>query len=266
MQLTDIIAKIEEEAPFWAQASWDHSGLQVAAERDGAICMAVALDPQPATVAAAIDHGADFILTHHPLALKPALPDRVDNYFRALKLLLQANVPLYAAHTSLDVNPAGPAAWFADQLGLIRRECLDYTGKTLGDVRLGYGLAGSLPRPMPGLELVRQILNLLGVESAMFSGPQLPDVIERIAYCGGSGSSMSRQAEDCKAQLFITGDVRHHAALDSPVTILDVGHHSLESRMMAAFADLLRARLPAMEVFYLSSISPFRLIRRADIR
>ena len=58
MQLFEIIDAIEKIAPIAAQASWDCSGLQVAARRSEAVRLGVCLDPSPASVAAALDKGA----------------------------------------------------------------------------------------------------------------------------------------------------------------------------------------------------------------
>ena len=111
MRIRDIIACIEEMAPLSGAADWDRSGLQVYSPRTEASRVCVALDPTPETVKKALGEGADFIFTHHPLALKPGLPNRPGNYYETLSLLIKADVPLYAAHTTLDVQPDGPAGW-----------------------------------------------------------------------------------------------------------------------------------------------------------
>lgn len=118
MQLIEIINAIEKIAPLAAAASWDLSGLQVAAARQEAAVLAVCLDPTPSSISKALELGAECILSHHPLLLKPVLPARLDAYHEVLRLLLTADVPLYAAHTSLDVNARGPAGWLARELEL----------------------------------------------------------------------------------------------------------------------------------------------------
>ncbi|MBO5490927.1 MAG: Nif3-like dinuclear metal center hexameric protein, partial [Desulfovibrio sp.] len=66
MQLIDIVTAIEKIAPRSAAASWDASGLQVAARRQEATKLAVCLDPTPASITRALDAGAQCILSHHP--------------------------------------------------------------------------------------------------------------------------------------------------------------------------------------------------------
>ena len=149
MQPIEIIKAIEEIAPLAAAAGWDVSGQQVAAHRQDVARLAVCLDPTPASVRTALERGAQFVLSHHPLLLKAVLPNRLDDYHEVLRLLFQADVPLYAAHTSLDVNAYGPAGWLARALELRNLSVLEPVAPAVGDdLPLGFGLAGDLPSPM----------------------------------------------------------------------------------------------------------------------
>lgn len=258
MQHIEIIKSIEEIAPLAAAADWDASGLQVAAHRLTANKIAVCLDPTPASVRAALENGAQFILSHHPLLLKAVLPNRLDDYHEALRLLLQADVPLYAAHTSLDVNARGPAGWLARTLELSNLAVLEPVAQAAGDaLPLGFGLAGDLPKAMTAAQIAGVIARNAPLAAATASGPE-PQSVTRVAYCTGSGSSLLEAAQAAGAQLFITGDVKYHTALAAEICLLDVGHHSLEEEMMLRMSRLLQQRLPGTEVFFVPSASPFR--------
>lgn len=259
MLIADIVAAIEITAPPASQAPWDKSGLQAAAARKETDKMAVCLDPSPAAIAMALDSGAGFILSHHPLSLKPALPDRLDNWHECLKLLLGADVPLYAAHTSLDVNLAGPAGWLGRELGLNNAAPLEPCGPD----GMGFGQAGDLPAALPAEDFLQLLLSMLCLDCAQLCGAPLPDRIGRVAYCGGSGASLLDAARQSGADIYITGDFKHHAALDAAglgLAVLDAGHHSLEEEMMRRFAADLQGRLPSLQVEFLESPAPFRLV------
>lgn len=259
MQLFEIIDAIEKIAPIAAQASWDCSGLQVAARRSEAVRLGVCLDPSPASVAAALDKGAECIVSHHPLLLKPRLPRRLDGYHEVLRLLLTADVPLYACHTSLDVNSAGPAAWVADELGLTGRTVIEPTAPPPDGAALplGFGLAGDLPAPQAPADILRRLGKWIDLTTATLCGPS-PAGVRRIGYCTGSGSSLLDDARRCGVEFFITGDVKYHSALDAEICTADVGHHSLEEEMMRRMCALLQHALPHMEVFFVPSQSPLR--------
>lgn len=262
----DCIAAIERFAFPAAAASWDASGMQVAGLKDDVRRVAVCLDPTPASVATALDRGADFILSHHPLLLKGRLPAQPDAYHVVLRLLLRADVPLYAAHTSLDVNAYGPAGWLADALGLTERAVLEPVGQECSRGPLGYGLAGTVPEPLSPAELVRTLGGLIDLAPAAVCGT-LPSRIRRVAYCTGSGSSLWSAAAALGADVYITGDVKYHTALDAAICMIDVGHHSLEEEMMRRMALLLAEELPETEVFFVPSVSPLQpLVVEADSR
>ena len=257
MRQKDCIAAIERIACPAAAASWDASGMQVAGLRDEVRRVAVCLDPTPASVAAALEGGADFILSHHPLLLKGRLPSAPDAYHAVLRLLLRADVPLYAAHTSLDVNVYGPAGWLADELSLANRVVLEAAGRDAPQGPLGYGLAGDLPEPMTLDALARVLGRHIDLSTAAICGAA-PALVRRVSYCTGSGSSLWPAAAALGADVHITGDVKYHTALEAGICMIDVGHHSLEEEMMRRMALVLAGELPGTDVFFVPSASPLR--------
>lgn len=118
MHYKKIINTIENTAPPYLAEDWDNSGIQVAAGKREIASMAVALDPSLETVSRAAERDFDFLLCHHPLSLKPALPCTTDHYHHILKTIMGKDMWLYSAHTSLDANPGGPVSWLAGKLGL----------------------------------------------------------------------------------------------------------------------------------------------------
>lgn len=260
MLFKDVVSAIEQTARPRAAASWDLSGLQTASSRDHVEHLAVFLDPAPAYIREALDLGADCMLSHHPLTLRPRLPDRLDNWHEALGLLLCSDIPLYAAHTSLDVNMAGPAGWLGRELGLRNGRILDPVLETPDEI-LGYGESGDLPMPLSLEELCHRVAELVHISEAILCGPDPGEPVRRVAWCGGSGGSLIDQAASSGAQVFITGDIKHHAAMDAPITVLDVGHFSIEEKMMRVFADHLKSVLPEMRVSFIAGKPPFRVFR-----
>ncbi len=261
MEVSELIAIIESIAPLAASASWDKSGVQVAALRTRVRRIAVCLDPTPERIAEAIAQDADFILSHHPLSLAPRLPAVLDAWNESLRLLFKADIGLYAAHTSLDVNPQGPAGWLARELGLSEVEVLEAVEnpQLLAYQPLGYGLCGNLPEALDFGLFLNRLAACFKVAGARICGPP-PSWIRRVAYCPGSGASLIALAKNKGADIFITGDVKYHAALEAEIPTLDVGHHALEEEMMRQMSLLLQSRLPKMEIIFLASESPLHAV------
>lgn len=284
MKPIDIIKIIENTAPPGIAAAWDASGVQVAAFRPEIASLAVMLDPSPANLRRAIDAGADFILAHHPLAMKPRFPNVLDAYFSALSLLISDNVWLYSAHTSLDANPRGPAFWLAHALGLrdlalleplpearIGAGCsaqnADANGQAV-DVPSGYGFGftGTLPEPLEYDDFCVRMAACLGKADWQACGPR-PRRVSRLACCPGSGGGLVPDALRAEADVFITGDVKYHAALDARdggLRVLDVGHFVLEEEMMRRFAEQLAAELSVPVRFFAGS-DPLEGERAPDV-
>lgn len=231
--------------------------MQVAALRQDVDHMALCLDPTPTSVGAALELGARLVCSHHPLLMQGRLPCVADAYHQTLSLLFRHDAALYAAHTSLDANPAGPAGWLADALDLRGRAVLDSFCSPPDGGSRGFGLAGDLPEPTSLAALLERLNGLFPLDNAALCGPE-PRHVRRVAYCTGSGASLAQAARNHGADVYITGDVKYHAALEAPLCILDVGHHSLEEEMMRRFARRLTARLPQVRVSFIASASPLR--------
>jgi dinuclear metal center YbgI/SA1388 family protein len=95
----------------------------------------------------------------------------------------------------------------------------------------GLGL-GRLARPRQGLtatQLADRCRDRLGA-SVRLAGRQDRGV-RTVALCGGSGASLILGAIRAGADAYVTGDVKHHQALDAAaqgLTVLDAGHHATE--------------------------------------
>lgn len=124
MNIKELFSKVKNLAPEEYAAGWDNSGMQVAGTRTDANRLAVTLDPTAAVLEQAVQWGADAVVAHHPLYMKPKAVSRDDAYMACLRTLIGAGVWLYSAHTSLDARPKGPARWLGDDLQLEDRRIL----------------------------------------------------------------------------------------------------------------------------------------------
>lgn len=253
MRIPELISILERYAPLEAAAAWDVSGLQVASLAEEAASVAVTLEPDLEILRAAAEAGADFIVSHHPLSMQPRFPNRKDAYLDVLSLLLTRGIALYSAHTSLDANSEGPAWFLASELDLQDTQVLDPTQVCPdGACVFGFGFIGSLRRAMSCAEFYGVLRALLGRDVLQVCGA-VPARVSRVACCPGSGTSLIPAAAAKGADVFITGDVRYHSALEAAelgLCVFDVGHFVLEEMMMSRFAGLLAHALPVPVRFF----------------
>lgn len=257
MKIYEIIHHIENIAPLANAAPWDNSGIQVAAICDEVAHLALMLDPTPVKIAEALRRGADMIVSHHPLLMTPRMPKTTDEYHAVLRLLFERDVALYSAHTSLDASLHGPASWLADAFSLTGRKAIEHIADhPEGEPHYGFGIVGDLPEPFGYGEFTGKLAAVLGKSAWRASGPR-PDSISRVAYCPGSGESVLTAAISLSADIYITGDMKYHAALETPIRTLDVGHFILEEVMTRNLADILRERCAPVTVTFIEAADPF---------
>ena len=105
---------------------------------------------------------------------------------------------------------------------------------------LGLGRVARPPEPLSAADLAERCRSTLG-SAVRVAGDQTRRV-ERVALCGGSGASLIADALRAGTDAYVTGDVKHHDALDAAaagLTVIDAGHHGTE----APFVPRLGARL-----------------------
>jgi len=263
VQPESVISVIESVADPALAEDWDPSGVQVAANRREISRLAVALDATPSIITRAVEWEADLILTHHPLSLNPGLPSRLDEYHASLRLLLGRDIWLYSAHTSLDLRTDGPVSWLARSLRLshicpVAEIPGNEAVKTVRPLT-GYGVQGTLPVPLGWPRFTQELSRITGLSCWRRTG-EPPKEISQVAYCPGSGMGLARTAFANGADVFLSGDLKYHAAqeIESLGPTLDLGHFILEEIMMRTWASDLQTTLRehSVDVAFFSGHDP----------
>ena len=259
MDIQEIFRVIDALAPERNQSAWDNSGVQIAGQVRELDRVAVCLEPTPAMVGACLDWGAGLVVTHHPLSLEARPLDEEGPFLEVVRRVLAARAWLYAAHTSLDTRPGGPAFWLGAALELRNTAVLEPLAA--GDPEpAGFGQIGDLPAPLAWEAFLARLAGLVGREVLSLAGPA-PRTVARLAYCNGSGAGLAARAARAGADVFVTGDVKYHPAVEAPLCVVDVGHFSLEEEMTRLFAAELDQGLPGVEVRFFAGREPFRFYR-----
>jgi len=108
----------------------------------------------------------------------------------------------------------------------------------------GVGAVGDLPGALPldaFLAGARRALRASGIRAA---GPRRKTV-RRVAVVGGSGAEFADAARAAGADVFVTGDVKYHQALEAAageMALADVGHGAAERWILPEFRRVLLDR------------------------
>ncbi|MBN1925439.1 MAG: Nif3-like dinuclear metal center hexameric protein [Prolixibacteraceae bacterium] len=104
---------------------------------------------------------------------------------------------------------------------------------------IGLGVAGILPREYQPDEFLQHIKNIFCCKAVRWAGPE-DKSIQKVALCGGAGSSLLPAALKEKADIFITADYKYHQFFDAgkQIIIADIGHYESEQFTKEVFYEI----------------------------
>ncbi len=230
LTVQQVLDFINERAPFETQLPNDNSGLLVGDPNREVTGVHFALDVTPKVIDEAVQNGANLIVTHHPMMFNPIKRlVETDHQARLLCRLIRESISLISAHTNLDQAVGGCNDVLAERIGLT-----DIVGE-------GFVRVGTLPAPMTAGELAASVSRALGDVVRVMGDASA--MVKKVGLCSGSGADEWPAAANMGAQAFLTGEAKHHIALEAAgagVVILEAGHHATEEPGIFALADALQ--------------------------
>lgn len=237
MKTSEIAGRLDEELRTNEYAGIDPSanGLQVGRGDLDVEHVAFAVDAAQETVAAAVDAGADLLVTHHGFVFGGL--DRVTGLeFDRIASLVDGDMALYTSHLPLDGHQdLGNAARLCERLDLGNRSPFgEEDGQFLGQ-------AGEWTSP-------RSVADVVDALSELPTGGQDvqvlefgPEEISSVAVLTGSGTDWLNEAAAKGMDALVTGEGKqaaYHRAKELGVTVFLAGHYATETGGLWALHDL----------------------------
>lgn len=224
-KVSKIIKKIEEFAPLLTMQKWDNSGWQINLGIEDTHKIMLALDVTPATVDEAIAKQCDLILSHHPIFFSPI--KTIDSPF--IIKAVQNNIQVYSAHTNLDIAQGGVSEYLAEKCGF-----------TDLDTAFEFIKYKQFDKEMNFSKLISTLKTIFSLPSVRVVNSDRK-TYKSIAFCSGSGAEFIQDLEKIGIDIFITGDLKHHQALNAnKMTIIDLGHFHSERFVVEIFENILK--------------------------
>jgi dinuclear metal center YbgI/SA1388 family protein len=252
MKVTDALGVLDSLAPLRYAASWDNVGLLVGDPSADVARVLVAVDYTEAVAEEARALGAALVVAYHPpmfAAVKRVPHDAL--WADAVR----RGVALYTMHTALDATPGGTNDVLADACGMSseRRRPVEPAGGVEPE-GVGQGRIGDVASSGTGgaslatrRELVAKLKKALSLDRVMVAGPlDAPAPLRRVAVAAGSGGELLAPALRMGADVFVTGELRHHDALEAArrgATVVATLHSNSERAGVRAFAARLASAL-----------------------
>jgi dinuclear metal center YbgI/SA1388 family protein len=248
VKVADLVGAMEAIAPARFAASWDNVGLLVGDPAAPLRCVLLAIDCTADVVAEAVAMRADAVVAYHPPIFEPR---RRFVAGMAAFDLARRGVAVYSPHTALDAAEGGTNDVLADALGMTGRAPLQpLVFPEAGAIgAAGFGRVGGVERA-PLAAIVARVKRALGLAHVLVAGP-LDRVVGRAAVCAGSGGELLGPAIDQGAEVFVTGELRHHdvlRALGAGVAVVCTLHSASERCALVTLEERLASRLPGVTV------------------
>lgn len=234
MKMKDLMCAMECIAPVSSAEEWDNPGLLVGDEEGEVRGVVLCVDATPAVVDFAEKVGANVILSHHPLMFGGVKRLTEGGYEGALlRRLIRKDMMMFAAHTNLDKAPGGVEDCLAEALGV---ECEGGGEPFLRCGSVGLHKVG---------QLVRRVRERIS-EQAVFYGDAEAEIDGVALSCGGGGEFF-RRAHEQGANVFITGEMKHHERIEAQglgMQVILAGHEESERVVLEPLKERLEALMP----------------------
>ena len=253
----DIFNHLNNLADVKLAEKWDNVGLMLGSNNNEVSRVLVCLDVTTNVVEEAIAKNVNLIVSHHPLIFKPLknIDYTTDFKSRIIRNLIKNDISVISFHTNLDSATLGLNDYLAkilklNEIQVLFEHSLDNTA--------GLGRIGKLKKPMKLSDFINYIKNCFSLEtvSAVIGDEK---EISTIALLGGSGADFIYTLPE--VDVYLTGDVGYHAALDAiemKKNIIDVGHFTEN-----LVKDLLLDYISKLNVEVIKSTvekSPFKIL------
>jgi dinuclear metal center YbgI/SA1388 family protein len=246
MKVGDLVRAMEAIAPSRFAASWDNVGLIVGDEERPLARVLLTIDCTSEVLDEARRERADAIVSYHPpifVAVKRFLSGSIAHD------AARAGVAIHSPHTALDVADGGTNDVLADAIAMTSRQPLRPLANPGFETR-GMGRAGPVEAaPVP--VLVGRIKRALSIADVLVAG-RIDRDVTRAAVCAGSGGDLLGDAIDSGAELFLTGELRHHDALRAVaagLTVVCTLHSASERAALQALEGRLAEHLAGVAIF-----------------
>ncbi|HEY4556760.1 MAG TPA: Nif3-like dinuclear metal center hexameric protein [Enteractinococcus sp.] len=250
--LSQVIQAMESLWPLDLQAGWDASGVVAGRPEQQIRRIHWAVDPVQAVADEAVEMGADLLITHHPLFLRPVNSMAATTFKgKVVHSLVENSCALITAHTNADSAVGGVSDVLAEILGLE-----DIVPLAAADGELteeGIGRVGTLPQAMRLEEFAARVYSAMpSVAGGVRVAGDPNGIVSKVAVTGGAGDSLFEHVRQHAADVYITADLRHHPAseareqammdADRPY-LIDVSHFASEWLWLPAGANALERAL-----------------------
>ena len=237
MELKKIIDFMEEKFPLLYAEDFDNPGLLAGKCDNDVKAVLLCLDCDKYVVKEAVKKGVQLIISHHPIIFSPikSVTDK-NNSGEMLVSAIENGISIYSAHTNLDSAPGGLTDAVCELLLL----------EPIGTMEGYLGRICNAPKGMTIKSLCNLIKEKFGVKE-VYTTAKKDRSVAKIAICnGGGGGEMCDAAFESGADIYISGDLKHHELreflLTDGIDFIEMRHYDSEKIVTAVVKKVLEEK------------------------
>lgn len=224
MLKNDLVVYLDNYLRLAEFKDYGPQGLQLEVGRETIGKIALSVDVAPPIISAAADWGADMLLVHHGILWRTV--ERLAGPLgRRVRMLVQRDMHLYAAHLSLDAHPE-----VGNNAVLARLLDVAIDGWWCAPMGLPIGVWGSATAVPTLAQFVQKIEQQLHTKTRVLAHG--PENISQIAIISGFGADHVGEAKALGCDTLLTGETSHAnywAAADHGLNVIYAGHYATET-------------------------------------
>ena len=243
MQVNDIEQFFNEVFPPENALDYDNVGL-IAGDREKVVsAIVVSLDLTSKAIAAAKEHGANLIVTHHPIIFGGIKALTMDDYVgRTLVELIKSGISVISCHTNLDLTAEFGDMAIAEKLGVSNAEAAK-------DVVCGVSF--ELKEETTLKEYCAKVAASLGTSGIItINNPE--NKVKKVFVQGGSFDEDSVEGIIKHGiDTVISGEIKHHICVgleQMGINTIIAGHSATEQAYLPKIEKLLSDKYPGISI------------------
>lgn len=249
IKLREITDYLEEKFPLSYAEEYDNVGLLVGKTDKEIKNILISLDCTYETIIEAIKLNCNLIITHHPIIFS-AIKSVADSSYIGKTIIkaIENDISIYSAHTNLDGAPGGLTDYLCSLLSL----------SAVGNMENNIGRILKAPKSFTAKKLISKLKEVFNTEK-IYTTIKKDKEISTIAFCNGSGADLIDAAESLKADVYISGDLKHHNILylkeKENLDYIEIRHYDAELPMTRLIYNTLSEKFGRAVNLYISEIS-----------
>ncbi len=255
VSINDIVKYLENFAPIEYQEDYDNSGLIYGIYSKNITKILISLDITEEIILEAKEKQCNFVISHHPLIFKSIKKINCFNYVeRTLVSAIQNDIAIYAMHTNFDNIFEGMPKLGTSLLNL--SNYISLSTIKMRDLTKATGVIGDLPYTMKEKEFISFLKKQFNIDTIKHS-PFTNKNIQKIAFCGGSGSFLIPNAIDLGIDAYVSADFKYHDFFyyKEGIFLCDIGHYESEIAFKAFIKTILLDKFPKLDIIICKTVT-----------